>query len=253
VAWQIDEIIWERDDGASGWTTDPLVIDANSFWTFRGAFKIVDVPVSGDPIDAASYFRPQRNVNGGGWELWGHEARNVQPGYTIGLAETAPTYIEWSLPLVDPGSHLSRMEINWTTGVSTSAEIAITVNALAATQEIAAPAAGIAATESSSGTPDATESSFTPGAIAESPAPVAGIAATESTAVTGTVTEATAGAIAATEEMAGAIVATESSFTAGAIAESPAPVAGIAATEATAVTGTVTEATSPGIDNITEM
>jgi hypothetical protein len=252
LAWQIDEIIWERDDGASGWTTDPLVIDANSFWTFRGAFKIVwDDPMDPelDPIDAAAYFRPQRNVNGGGWELWGHEARNVQPGYTIGLAETAPTYIEWSLPLVDPGSHLSRMEINWTTGVSTSAEIAITVNAAAATQEIAAPAAGIAATEASAVTGTVTEAAAVTGTVTEAAATTGTV--TEASAVTGTVTEAAAVTGTVTEATATTGTVIEAAAVTGTVTEAAAVTGTV--TEATAVTGTVTEATSPGIDNITEL
>ena len=247
MAWQIDEVIWERADGAGGWTTDALTIDNNSFWTFRAAFKIVDVPTSGDPINAGN-FQPQRDINGAGWTDYFTKAKNLQPGYTIGLAETAPTYVEWSYGFVTPGTVNTRFELEWTGGPYYPTAILVTVNEAAATKEIAAPGS-ISGVEIVAPGGFATEIVSPGGAAVEVVATA--IVGVEVVSPGGAAVEVVSPGGAAVEVVSPGGAAVEVVSPGGAAVEVVSP--GGAATEIVSPGGAATEVVSPGVDDVTEI
>jgi hypothetical protein len=245
MAWELDEAIWERSDGANGWTTDPLTVDNNSFWTFRAAFKIRDVPVENDPINLGN-IQPQRNIDGAGWTDYFTPGKNVTPGFTKEFIESFPEYVYWDCGFNTPGVDVdTRMELDWDGGPYYSDAILVTVNEAAATTEVQAPstvvteqtAGAIAGTEQEAGAIAASEVTFTPGSISEVLA--GAIAASEVTFTPGSISEVSGGAIAATETSAGAIAASEVSG--GAIAASEVAAGSPDATEQTASPDTIGE------------
>jgi hypothetical protein len=238
MAWQLDEHIWERKDGAS-WSTDDLALDLGARHDFRGAFKIVDVPVEGDPINAGN-FRVERNIDGAGWVNAGLPlAKNMQPGYTIGPVENFPDYGEWSIPFNISGVWLLRMELDWTNGPYYSDPVQVTVSEVSVVTEQSSPST--THTEQS-GTPTShTEQSGTPTSHTEQSA--IETALTEASAIATSHTEQSGTPTSHTEQSATPTDHTEQSTTPTDHTEQSATPT--SHTEQSAIATTVTEQSSP--------
>ena len=125
-AWQFDEALWARRDGA-GWSEDDVTIIEDTILDFRGGFTIFED--EGGPIDAG-HLMVQRFV-AGAWADWAiYYANNVNPGYSVPPVIFPPQYVIWPIDfgnVIDAGESLrTRLKVTWTDGDHFSPEILVT-------------------------------------------------------------------------------------------------------------------------------